>query len=94
MKIVYLTAGASGMYCGSCLRDGAMAAALRRLGHDVTLVPLYSPPLLEGEGGDPSRSLFYGGINVYLQHKSSVFRRTPRFLDKILDNGALLRAAF
>ena len=27
-KVVYLTAGAGGMYCGSCLRDNALAAGL------------------------------------------------------------------
>jgi hypothetical protein len=25
MRIVYLTAGSGSMYCGSCLRDGALA---------------------------------------------------------------------
>ena len=28
MKIVYLAAGAAGMYCGSCLHDNTLAAAL------------------------------------------------------------------
>jgi hypothetical protein len=28
MRIVYLTAGAAGMYCGSCLHDNALAKAL------------------------------------------------------------------
>ena len=28
MKILSLTAGAAGMYCGSCLRDNALAAEL------------------------------------------------------------------
>ena len=30
MKIVYLTAGAAGMYCGACLHDNALAVALDR----------------------------------------------------------------
>jgi len=28
MKILSITAGAAGMYCGSCLRDNALAAEL------------------------------------------------------------------
>jgi hypothetical protein len=28
MKILYLTAGAANMYCGSCLRDNALATEL------------------------------------------------------------------
>ncbi|MFN9437669.1 MAG: hypothetical protein ACK6DC_22405, partial [Planctomycetota bacterium] len=33
MKIAYLTAGAAGMYCGSCMNDNAVARALIRSGH-------------------------------------------------------------
>ena len=43
MKIVYLAAGAGGMYCGSCLHDNTLAAALMRLGEDVLLMPTYTP---------------------------------------------------
>ncbi|MGD1098286.1 MAG: glycosyltransferase family 1 protein, partial [Bryobacteraceae bacterium] len=45
MRILQLTAGAAGMYCGTCLRDNSLAAELMRQGHDVTLVPLYTPTL-------------------------------------------------
>ena len=31
------------MYCGSCLRDNALAAELIARGHDVTLLPVYTP---------------------------------------------------
>ncbi len=43
MKILSITAGAAGMYCGSCFRDNALAAELLARGHDVTLLPLYTP---------------------------------------------------
>ena len=39
MKIVYLATGAANMYCGSCMRDNTLAAALRAAGQDVTLLP-------------------------------------------------------
>ena len=47
VKILFVTAGAAGMYCGSCLRDNALAAELKARGHDVLLVPLYTPTLTD-----------------------------------------------
>ena len=43
VKILSITAGAAGMYCGSCSRDNALAVELLARGHDVTLLPLYTP---------------------------------------------------
>ena len=43
MRIAYLAAGAGGMYCGSCMRDNRLAAALIAQGRDVVLIPLYTP---------------------------------------------------
>jgi hypothetical protein len=37
------------MYCGSCLHDNALAAALQRSGHDAALVPIYTPLRTEDE---------------------------------------------
>ena len=47
MKILAITAGAANMYCGSCLRDNALAAELIAEGHDVILLPLYTPTLTD-----------------------------------------------
>ncbi|MCA9157028.1 MAG: hexosyltransferase, partial [Planctomycetales bacterium] len=69
MKIAYLTAGAAGMYCGSCLHDNALAKALIDLGHDALLIPLYTP-ILTDEPNVSSPRLFYGGLNVYLEQLS------------------------
>ena len=38
------------MYCGGCLRDNALVAALRKLGHQVLMVPLYLPLTLDEAG--------------------------------------------
>jgi len=92
MKVVYLAAGAGGMYCGSCMRDNRLAATLIELGHDVTLVPLYTP-LRVDEPDVSSGRIYYGGINVYLQQSVPIFRRTPAVVDRLLDSPALLRAA-
>jgi glycosyltransferase involved in cell wall biosynthesis len=91
MKILSITAGAGGMYCGSCLRDNALAAELVARGHDVTLLPLYTP--LRTDEPNVSRStVLFGGISVYLQQHSKLFRRTPRFIDRWLDSPRLISA--
>src|SRR5262245_10359028 len=92
MRIAYVTSGAGGMYCGSCLRDNTLAAELMRQGHEVTLIPTYTPTRTDEPNVSDER-VFLGGINVYLQQRASMFRATPRFLDRVLDSPALLRLA-
>jgi hypothetical protein len=92
VRILSITAGAAGMYCGSCLRDNALAAALRAQGHDVVLLPLYTPTLTD-EANLSEQRIFFGGISVYLEQKLPFFRHTPPFLDQIWDHPALIRAA-
>jgi glycosyltransferase involved in cell wall biosynthesis len=92
MRILYLTAGAAGMYCGSCLRDNALATELLRQGHDVTLLPLYTPTLTD-EPNVSTDKVFFGGISVYLEQLSPVFRHTPRWIDKLWDSKFALKAA-
>ena len=92
MNISILAAGAGGMYCGSCMRDNALATALKRQGHAVTLIPLYSP-LRTDAATESIPEVYYGGINVYLQHATRLFRHTPRMLDAIFDRPWLLNAA-
>ena len=92
MNVAYLTAGAGGMYCGSCLRDNALAAALLAQGRRVTLVPLYTPIRTDRPDVSTDR-VFFGGINVYLQERWPWFRHVPRVLHRLLDRPALLRWA-
>jgi glycosyltransferase involved in cell wall biosynthesis len=91
MRIAYITAGAAGMYCGSCLHDNTLAAALLEMGEDVVLIPTYTP-LRTDEPNVSINRVFFGGINVYLQQKSAIFRRTPWWLDRLLDNPTLLNS--
>jgi glycosyltransferase involved in cell wall biosynthesis len=91
MRILSLTAGAGGMYCGSCLRDNALAAELIARGHDVTLVPLYTP-LLTDEPNVTRPQVLFGGISVYLQQHSALFRKMPRSVDRWLDSPRLIKA--
>jgi len=89
MKIAFITSGAAGMYCGSCMKDNTLVAALGRLGHDALLIPTYTPIRTDEEDVSQSR-VFLGGVNVYLQEKSRLFRHTPRFLDRLFDIRGLL----
>ena len=92
MKILSFTAGAGLMYCGSCLRDNALAAELIRRGHDVLLMPIYTPTLTDETNVSAGRVLF-GGISVYLEQHSSIFRHTPRLLDRVWDSTPALKLA-
>ena len=71
MRILSLTAGAASMYCGSCLRDNALATELIARGHDVTLLPVYTPTLTD-EPNVSGRRVFFGGVSVYLQQHFAV----------------------
>lgn len=90
MRVVFLAAGAAGMYCGSCIRDNRVAATLLQRGRDVVLVPLYTPLRLD-EPDVSSGRVYYGGVSVYLQQKSALFRHTPWLVDRLLDAPGLLR---
>lgn len=94
MKIMQLTPGTGNFHCGSCIRDLTLTRALRELGHDARLTPLYLPLVADEvpAGVDPERVRF-GGINAYLQQKSALFRHTPGFVDRWLDSPWLLRKA-
>ena len=89
MKILSITAGAAGMYCGSCLRDNALAIELMARGHDTTLVPVYTPTLTD-DANVSRRDVLFGGISVYLQQHSPLFRKLPRFLDRLWDSPRLI----
>lgn len=93
MRIVHLTPGTGNFHCGSCLRDNILVKELRRLGHDVVMVPLYLPLVLDDEPASPDVPVFLGGINMFLQEKVPLFRYTPRWFDKLFDSDALLRKA-
>ena len=89
MRIAYITAGAAGMFCGSCMHDNTLVADLQRQGHDALLIPTYTP-IRTDEADVSQHRVFFGGINVFLQQKVSLFRYTPRFFDRLLDANWLL----
>ncbi len=90
MRILHLTAGTGSFYCGTCLRDAALVKALRALGHDALMAPLYLPLALEEPlASEPVR---LGGISVYLRHTLRALP-LPRFALDWLDSPRVLAFA-
>jgi glycosyltransferase involved in cell wall biosynthesis len=80
------------MYCGSCLRDNAMATELMKRGHDVLLLPVYTPTLTD-EPNVSNDHVVLGGISAYLEQYVPLFRKTPRWLDRLWDSKTALHLA-
>lgn len=92
MRIAQITPSAGdSFYCENCLRDAALVNAMETLGHDLLVIPLYLPLQVEPGAQIKESPIFFGGINVYLQQKFSLFRKTPRWLDSLFDSERLLR---
>ena len=92
MKVVFLTAGAAGMYCGSCMHDNALAAAMRADGVDCILQPVYTPIRTDAPSIADQR-VFFGGIQIYLLQKAPWLRHVPGPLRRFLDWPPLIRWA-
>src|SRR4029078_5996011 len=80
------------MYCDRCLRDNAMATELMARGHDVLLLPVYTPTLTD-EPNVSNDHVVLGGINASLEQYVPVFRKTPRWLDRLWDSKTALNLA-
>ncbi len=93
MTIVQLTPGAGGMYCGNCVHDNTLVAALHHLGHEALMLPLYLPVHVDEADQSAGQPIFFGGINVYLEQKSALFRHAPGWLHRLLNSRRLLEWA-
>ena len=93
MKIVFLTPGTGSFHCGTCIRDNALAQALRGLGHDAIMVPLYLPPTLDEPSAAEAQRVFFGGVNAYVKQVVPWLRKAPRWIERLLDSPAALNAA-
>jgi len=80
------------MYCGSCLRDNSMATELIARGHDVMLLPVYTPTFTD-EPNVSNDHVVLGGISAYLEQYVPLFRKTPRWLDRLWDSKTVLSLA-
>ena len=93
VKIAYIAAGAAGMYCGNCLRDHALALAIRKLGEEMVLVPIYTPLRTDLSQGEETRDgpVFFNGVRAYLQQHLPYLRKPRPVLDRMLSSGTVNR---
>jgi glycosyltransferase involved in cell wall biosynthesis len=90
MRIVQLAPGAGGgFYCENCIRDAMLARQFHKMGHEAIALPMYLPSGVQ-QGDFEKGPMFYGGINVWLQQHLGLFRKTPRWLDRLFDGQKLL----
>jgi len=80
------------MYCGSCLRDNALATELIARGHDVLLLPVYTPTYTDEPNVSQNRVVL-GGISAYLEQYVPFFRKSPAWLDGLWDSSVILSLA-
>ena len=92
MHIAIITAGGAGMFCGSCMHDNTWARALRDQGAEISLIPAYTPIRLDEEDVSLQR-VYFGGINVYLEYRSRLWRRIPRVFTRWLDRPGVIDLA-
>lgn len=92
MRAVFLTAGAAGMYCGSCMHDNALARAMRAGGVDCLLQPVYTPIRTDDEN-IAGEHVFFGGIHIYLLQQFPWLRWIPAPLRRTLDWAPLIQLA-
>jgi glycosyltransferase involved in cell wall biosynthesis len=90
MHIALITAGGAGMFCGSCMHDNTLARALMAAGHDVSLIPTYTPIRVD-ERDVSQHKVFLGGINVFLEAAFPLWRRLPRAAVRWLDAPGVIR---
>lgn len=93
MRLVQVTPGAGRMYCGNCLRDSALVAAWRRLGHDVLMVPVYLPLTLDEPAPHADTPIFFSGVTVYLDQTWPWFRKLSPSVRRWFSSPAILRLA-
>lgn len=92
MHVAIVTAGGAGMFCGSCMHDNTWARSLMDAGVEVTLIPTYTPIRVD-EDNLSSQRVFFGGVNIYLEHRFRFWQRLPRWMTRWLDHPRLLDLA-
>lgn len=94
MKIVHIIPGTGGsFYCENCVRDGGLVKALREMGHDVVMVPMYLPLVTDEPGLTGDTPIFFGAVNVYLKQKFPFLKKLPNWLLHFFDSKSMLKLA-
>lgn len=93
MNIIQIIPGSGGsFYCGNCLRDSKYVDALRNLGHQVIKIPMYLP-LFSDEHDITDVPIFYGAISTYMKQVYPIFRKAPKWVDKLLNSKPMMKLA-
>jgi glycosyltransferase involved in cell wall biosynthesis len=93
MNIIQIIPGSGGsFYCGNCLRDSKIVAAMREHGYNVTKLPMYLP-LFADEHDLNEIPVFYGAISIYLKLRYPFLRKAPVWFDRFLNSKPLLKIA-
>lgn len=93
MKFAFITPGTGSYFCGVCMRDNALVAALKRQGHEAVMLPMYLPTMTDEASEAADMPVFFNGISVYLQQHFALFRHTPRWVDKVFEGKTLMNYA-
>jgi len=80
------------MFCGACMHDNTWTRAMIDQGAEATLIPTYTPIRVDEQSMAGSQ-IFLGGINVYLNYRSRLWRRLPRFMKHWLDTPWIINLA-
>ena len=93
MNIIQIIPGSGGsFYCGNCLRDSKFYDTIRKKNHSIIKIPMYLP-LFADEHDLKDIPVFYGAISIYLKQNSSLFRKAPAWVDKLLNSKVMLKLA-
>jgi glycosyltransferase involved in cell wall biosynthesis len=94
MNIAHIIPGSGGsFYCGNCLRDSKYFDAIRTQGHHAIKIPMYLPLFANDDANTGDIPVFYGAISIYLKQLFPVLRHAPKWVDKLLNAGPMLRFA-
>ncbi|MDR3252757.1 MAG: glycosyltransferase family 4 protein [Tannerella sp.] len=92
MRILFIIPGAGdSFYCGNCFRDNLIAAALRRAGHDVIIMPVYLP--LTHHSFKANSPLFFPATTFYVAQKFFGTHKMPRWIERMTSSKTALRLA-
>ncbi len=92
MRILFIVPGSGdSFYCGNCFRDNLHAAALRKAGHDITIMPIYLP--LKHQSFQADTPLFFPATTFYTAHRFFSNRKMPKWLERFTASDAMLNIA-
>lgn len=94
MNIIQIIPGSGGsFYCGNCLRDSKYVEALRIEGHQVIKIPMYLPLFADEHDISSDIPIFYGAISTYLKQVYPIFRKAPKWFDRMLNSKPMMKLA-